>query len=201
MPLCHWSSQLFDLRAPSSTDVPVLLLNQPNKPIKSLYFRSFVVSVLFARFYFKVIRESLYPVEYERQRYRTETSRSHTLIILPKQFAEKVWNKSQSSFLNIYLRLSRFQSIPVHTAPGTEHQSVAQNLSDIEINAGQLSSVRVDFHSRIIFTCLYTDANFNHINKIEPRYKVLSLKVKLIEIQLLSLRATFHALPLYYLRM
>ena len=29
LPLCHWSSQLFDLRAPSSTDVPVLLLNQP----------------------------------------------------------------------------------------------------------------------------------------------------------------------------
>ena len=29
MPLCHWSSQLFDLRAPSSADVPVLLLNQP----------------------------------------------------------------------------------------------------------------------------------------------------------------------------
>ena len=31
LPLCHWSSQLFNLRAPSSTDVPVLLLNQPNK--------------------------------------------------------------------------------------------------------------------------------------------------------------------------
>ena len=28
--LCHWSSQLFDLRTPLSTDVPVLLLNQPN---------------------------------------------------------------------------------------------------------------------------------------------------------------------------
>ena len=27
LPLCHWSSQLFDLRAPSSTDVPVLLLS------------------------------------------------------------------------------------------------------------------------------------------------------------------------------
>ena len=27
--LCDWSSQLFDLRAPSSTDVPILLLNQP----------------------------------------------------------------------------------------------------------------------------------------------------------------------------
>ena len=26
MPLCYWSSQLFDLRAPSSTNVPVLLL-------------------------------------------------------------------------------------------------------------------------------------------------------------------------------
>ena len=29
--LCHWSSQLFDLRAPSSTDFSVLLLNQPKK--------------------------------------------------------------------------------------------------------------------------------------------------------------------------
>ena len=29
LPLCYWSSQLFDLRAPSSTDVHVLLLNQP----------------------------------------------------------------------------------------------------------------------------------------------------------------------------
>ena len=27
LPLCDWSSQLFDLRAPSLTDVPVLLLN------------------------------------------------------------------------------------------------------------------------------------------------------------------------------
>ena len=30
------------------------------KPIKSPYFRSFVVSVLFVRFHFKVIRKSLY---------------------------------------------------------------------------------------------------------------------------------------------
>ena len=29
LPLCHWSSQLFDLPAPWSTEVPVLLLNQP----------------------------------------------------------------------------------------------------------------------------------------------------------------------------
>ena len=29
LPLCHWSSRLFDLCAPLSTDVPVLLLNQP----------------------------------------------------------------------------------------------------------------------------------------------------------------------------
>ena len=28
--LCHWSSRLIDLRAPSSTDVHALLLNQPN---------------------------------------------------------------------------------------------------------------------------------------------------------------------------
>ena len=29
LPLYHWSSQLFDLRAPSSIDVWVLLINQP----------------------------------------------------------------------------------------------------------------------------------------------------------------------------
>ena len=28
VPLCHWPIQLFDLHSPSSTDVPVLLLNQ-----------------------------------------------------------------------------------------------------------------------------------------------------------------------------
>ena len=31
LPLCHGTSQLFNLRASSSTDVPVLLLNQTNK--------------------------------------------------------------------------------------------------------------------------------------------------------------------------
>ena len=31
LPLCHWSSQLFVLRASSLTEVPVLLQNQPNK--------------------------------------------------------------------------------------------------------------------------------------------------------------------------
>ena len=33
------------------------------RPIKSLYFRSSVVSVLFVRYHFKVIRKSLYLVE------------------------------------------------------------------------------------------------------------------------------------------
>ena len=36
-----------------------------DKPIKSLYFRSFVVSVLFARFHFKVIRKSLYSAAFK----------------------------------------------------------------------------------------------------------------------------------------
>ena len=31
LPLSHWSSQLFDLRAQWSTDVPVLLLSQPSR--------------------------------------------------------------------------------------------------------------------------------------------------------------------------
>ena len=32
---CHWSSQLFDLCAPLSTDVPDLLLNQPSDRARS----------------------------------------------------------------------------------------------------------------------------------------------------------------------
>ena len=31
LPLSHWTSQLSDLRAPSLTDAPVLLLNQPSR--------------------------------------------------------------------------------------------------------------------------------------------------------------------------
>ena len=30
------------------------------------------------------------------------------------------------------------------------------------------------------FTCVYTHVNFNHVNKVETRYKALSLKVKYI---------------------
>ena len=36
LPLCHLSSQSFDLHALSSTDVPILLLNQPNNLWKRL---------------------------------------------------------------------------------------------------------------------------------------------------------------------
>ena len=41
---------------------------------------------------------------------------------------------------------------------------------------------------------------YNDVNKKDARYKVLSLNMKLSEVQLLSLRATFHALPLFYWR-
>ena len=33
VPPCHWSRQLFNFRAPSSPDVPVLFLNQPTDEI------------------------------------------------------------------------------------------------------------------------------------------------------------------------
>ena len=46
LPLCHWSSQLFDLRAPSSTDVPVLLLNQPNDSAKRALWKLAIVKEL-----------------------------------------------------------------------------------------------------------------------------------------------------------
>ena len=45
-----------------------------------------------------------------------------------------------------------------------------------------------------------THGNLNHVNKIEARWKVLSLNEKLSEVQLLRLRATFHALPLFCLQ-
>ena len=48
-----------------------------------------------------------------------------------------------------------------------------------------------------------THVNFNHVYKVEARYKVskvLRLNVKLSEFLLLRLRATFHTLPLFYLR-
>ena len=42
--------------------------------------------------------------------------------------------------------------------------------------------------------------NCNHVNKTEVSYGVLTLNVKLSEVLLLRLRATFHTLPLFYLR-
>ena len=60
----------------------------------------------------------------------------------------------------------------------------------------------MDFHCRVIFTCVYTHVNFTRVNKIETRYEaVLHLNVKLGEVQLLLLRAILHILPLFYLRM
>ena len=46
----------FPAKEPTKSHARLYLFD---KPIKSLYFRSFVVSVLFARFHFKVIRKSL----------------------------------------------------------------------------------------------------------------------------------------------
>ena len=37
-----------------------------------------------------------------------------------------------------------------------------------------LMPLRVDFHCRVIFTCVYKHVNFNLVNKIEARYKLLS---------------------------
>ena len=42
--------------------------------------------------------------------------------------------------------------------------------------------------------------NFNQVSKIEARYKVLTLNVKLNEVLLVRLRAAFHTLPVFYLR-
>ena len=46
--------------------------------------------------------------------------------------------------------------------------------------------------------CTLTQVNFNHVNKIEARCKLLRLNVKLSEILLLRLRATFFIHCLYF---
>ena len=48
--------------------------------------------------------------------------------------------------------------------------------------------------------CVLMHINCNHINKLEARYKVLRINMKLSEVLLLSLRATFHTEPLVYLQ-
>ena len=52
--------KFFHLSVRLTNEKPDAFVCPFDKPIKSLYFRSFVVSVLFARFHFKVIRKSLY---------------------------------------------------------------------------------------------------------------------------------------------
>ena len=52
--------KFFHLSVRLTNEKPVAFVCPFDKPIKSLYFRSFVVSVLFARFHFKVIRKSLH---------------------------------------------------------------------------------------------------------------------------------------------
>ena len=51
--------KFFHLSVRLTNEKPDAFVYPLYKPIKSLYFRSFVVSVLFARFHFKVIRKSL----------------------------------------------------------------------------------------------------------------------------------------------
>ena len=52
--------KFFHLSVRLTNEKPDAFVCPFDKPMKSLYFRSFVVSVLFARFHFKVIRKSLY---------------------------------------------------------------------------------------------------------------------------------------------
>ena len=56
--LYHWSSQLFDLRAPSSIDVPVLLLNQPDRPFPSSVWPLYQNEVKYSAFGMEMIFHS-----------------------------------------------------------------------------------------------------------------------------------------------
>ena len=49
---------------------------------------------------------------------------------------------------------------------------------------GGVLSFRVDFHCRVVFTCVNMDVSFTRVNKIETRYEVLRLIMKLSEVRL-----------------
>ena len=61
------------------------------------------------------------------------------------------------------------------------------------------SYLRVEFYCGVTFTCVYTHVNFNHVNKIEARYKELSINVNLIEVQLLLLLMPHFMHCLYFI--
>ena len=76
---------------------------------------------------------------------------------------------------------------------------------------GGLSYIASISFTHVNFTCVRTEKDAfwlrtlkhvtsNHVNKIEARYKVLRLNVKLNEVLLLRLRAAFDTLPVFYLR-
>ena len=62
------------------------------------------------------------------------------------------------------------------------------------------STQRLIYADAFMAICTLTQVNFNHVNKIKVRYKLLRLNVTLSEILLLRLRATFQTLPLFYVR-
>ena len=76
---------------------------------------------------------------------------------------------------------------------------------------GGLSDIASISFTHVNFTCVRTEKDAfwlrmlthvtsNHVNKIEARYKVLRLNVKLNEVLRLRLRAAFDTLPVFYLR-
>ena len=73
--------KFFHLSVRLTNEKPGAFVCPFDKPIKSLYFRSFVVSVLFARFHFKVIRKSLYYLG-------KQSHMSHVINVFNKTFDE-----------------------------------------------------------------------------------------------------------------
>ena len=64
-------------------DCPIVLQYPFDKPIKSLYFCSFVVSILFARFHFKVIGKSLYQIIFHEIDHVTLSCKGFQVVYWP----------------------------------------------------------------------------------------------------------------------
>jgi len=120
LPLCHWSSQLFVLRAPSSTDVPVLLLNQSNNYISARITRPIEMKLTFYYDVTKPPRSRQFSTCLSRSTQQKTnlwgSSRSLLLISSVKNYENtsnpiEVTQKTETLFLFFYLTKEFFYNV------------------------------------------------------------------------------------------
>ena len=102
--------KFFHLSVRLTNEKPDAFVCPFDKPIKSLYFRSFVVSVLFARFHFKVIRKSLYSEVVTESKQPSLQKKEHFLWVGRGENGatlEQLFEKTWTTFLKFLIVLKK----------------------------------------------------------------------------------------------